>query len=97
MTYPLTKLRMIAFAIAAASVPTASSAQAPKPEVADPPAATPRDESLSDQLSRDKGVIKPPDVERSGAMEKQPPETGAKTPVLPPPGTEGRSKEPEPK
>ena len=59
-------------------------AQAPKPG-----------EPLSDRLAQSKGVICPPDVDP--AMKVPPPESGSKMPVLPPPGTPGGERKPEPK
>ena len=44
-------------------------------------------ESLSDQLARTDGVICPPDVDP--AIKLPTPESGAKTPVIPPPGSPG--------
>lgn len=55
-----------------------------------PPAAGDSGENLSDRLNRSDGVIKPPDIERPNGIEKIPPETGSKMPVIPPPsGPEG--------
>ena len=50
---------------------------------------------LGDKLAQSKGVICPPDVDP--AMKIPPPETGAKMPVIPPPGTPGGERKLDPK
>ena len=50
---------------------------------------------LGEELAKSKGVICPPNVDP--AMKVPPPETGAKTPVIPPPGTPGGDRKVEPK
>jgi hypothetical protein len=51
--------------------------------------------NLSEQLSRSNGVIEPKQIDPE--MVQPPPETGAKTPVIPPPGTPGGNPDVQPK
>lgn len=66
------------------TVPVAPpNAASPPPEQIAPP-----DNNLSKQLSRQKGTLKPPDVDPG--MTVVPPRTnGTSTPVIPPPGSPG--------
>ena len=73
----------------------AAIAQTPPPH--ELPAPKQEDESLSDRLSRDKGVIRPPDVEQPNDMEVKPPDTQSKMPVIPPPGSPGGDESVDPK
>jgi len=52
-------------------------------------------EPLGDRLAQSKGVICPPDVDPG--MKLPPPDSGAKTPVIPPPGAPGGDRKIEPK
>jgi hypothetical protein len=51
---------------------------------------------LGDRLERSNGVIRPPSGVDPGLAEP-PPESGSRTPVIPPPGTPGGSREVNPK
>jgi hypothetical protein len=52
--------------------------------------------NLSDRLDRSKGVIKPPESVDPG-MKVPPPNSDARTPVIPPPGSPGGDRSIEPK
>ena len=89
---------MVAGLVVAVALTLAAAAQAQSTMPADPPpAAGQTSENLSDRLSRDKGVIRPPDVERPNGIEKLPPETGSKMPVIPPPDGPAGNQNVEPK
>jgi hypothetical protein len=60
------------------------------------PVEPPASGSSSSDLSRSGGVIKPPaDVDPQ--MKQTPPSTGARMPIIPPPGTPGGNPEVKPK
>jgi len=65
------------------------------------PSATARDrrpgETLSDQLDRNKGVIRPPAGMDSGIAAPVPDPAPGTTPVIPPPGTPGGNPNIQPK
>lgn len=88
-----------AFVCALAAAPTAAQKQSLPPVNAKcPPEAqtAPKPgEALSDRLAQSKGVICPPDVDPR--MKVPPPESRSKMPVIPPPGTPGGDRKPEPK
>src|SRR5262245_59141517 len=60
-----------------------------------PQATAPDSGSLSENLSRSQGVIEPKPIDPE--MVQPPPETGAKMPVIPPPGTPGGNPDVHPK
>jgi hypothetical protein len=97
----LIAIRKILFAVAFASVFAASAAaqqQPPQPPAAQPPVSTPpaKPECSNNQLGGpSNGVICPPDVDPG--MKIPPPETGAKMPVIPPPGAPGGDQKIQPK
>lgn len=97
----LTGIRLVCVALASASVPAVACAQtAPNQSAPSPknPSDSDGDQTLSDRLSRDKGVIRPPDVEAPNGIEKTPPEQPGRTmPVIPPPGSPGGDPSVEPK
>ena len=74
----------------------------PQPVPEQPPAAAtpppekikPRDDSLSDTLSRRNGVLPPP---QAGQGRILPPPAAGTTPVIPPPGTPGGNPQVRPK
>jgi hypothetical protein len=60
------------------------------------PAVPPASGTSSSDLSRSGGVVKPPD-EVDPAMKRTPPPSGARMPVIPPPGTPGGDQSVKPK
>jgi hypothetical protein len=60
------------------------------------PAVPPASGTSSSDLSRSGGVVKPSD-EVDPAMKRTPPPSGARTPVIPPPGTPGGDQSVKPK
>lgn len=97
-------------AVAMAQTPPASpgekvpEGQKAPPEIAPPSSGkdensgtSGKDESLSDQLSRDKGVIKPPPSGAPDMTVKPPVPEPNTTPVIPPPGSPGGNQDVVPK
>jgi hypothetical protein len=70
------------------------------PEAGQPSEPVPgvkKDESLSDQLAEDKGVIKPPPTGDSEIHTTVPNPNPGRMPVIPPPGTPGGDESVQPK
>jgi hypothetical protein len=61
-----------------------------------PGAGSGSSEPLGDQLDRSNGVIRPPAGVDPG-LTQRPPESGGRTPVIPPPGTPGGKRDLNPK
>jgi hypothetical protein len=87
-------------------LPTSSFSSDPSPQVQSQPGQTiPQagqatgsgsSEPLGDRLERSNGVIRPPGGVDPGLTEP-PPASGSRTPVIPPPGTPGGTREFNPK
>jgi hypothetical protein len=60
------------------------------------PTVPPADGTLSSDLNRSGGVITPP-ADVDPGMKETPPPSGARTPVIPPPGTPGGNQAVKPK
>jgi hypothetical protein len=81
----------------------AAQTQQPIPEIPAPSGQLPQSEtapaheSLGEQLSRSKGLIKPPDGLDAGIEAPAPQPNPGTTPVIPPPGTPGGDPSAEPK
>ena len=89
---------MVAGIVVAIALTLAAAAQAQSPSPANPPpSAGQTNGNLSDRLNQSDGVIKPPDVEQPNGIERLPPETGSKMPVIPPPGGSDGNQSVEPK
>ncbi len=93
-TLSLTALGLIATPVLAQNPQPASPAN-PTVQVAPPNAASPppekiapADRDMSRRLSQQKGAIDPPNVD-PGMTVNPPARNGAKTPVIPPPGSPG--------
>jgi hypothetical protein len=73
----------------------------PLPALAEPPSepvpGVDPDQSLSEQLDENKGVIEPPPVGDAGIHAPAPDPTPGTTPVIPPPGTPGGDPSVQPK
>ena len=79
-------------------VVAAAEEPSPRPGAGQPtmPAVPPASGALSSDLNRSGGVITPPgDVDPE--MKQTPPSTGAKMPIIPPPGTPGGNSAVKPK
>jgi hypothetical protein len=97
------KLRVLAIAIGAAScLPAVPSTRAAEPQgtvvAQDKQPSTDAGSSgnLSERLNQSGGVIKPPENVDPG-MQKPPPESSGKMPVIPPPGSPGGDPNVKPK
>lgn len=79
--------------------PAPPGADVPEGQKAPPEIAPPKndDKSLSDRLSRDKGVIKPPPSATPDMNVEPPVPEPNTTPVIPPPGSPGGDKDVIPK
>jgi hypothetical protein len=82
---------------------TAAAAQTPPSSPEKPPSQIPEkvappleDGTNQKKLERDNGVIRPPDNVDPG-MTAKPPDTGARMPVIPPPGSPGGDESIKPK
>ena len=98
-TFPLIML-MLAAAPTAAQVPVPPPAN-PTVPMASPKGASPPPEKLeppnsTDRLSEQKGTIVPPNVDQ-GMQVKPPRNSGARMPVIPPPGSPGGNRSVVPK
>lgn len=103
---PMTRLAaVLGLAMAAGClIPTLASSADPAAQTT-PPQTVPQagqdtgsgsSEALGDKLDRSNGVIRPPAGVDPG-LTQPPPQTGARMPVIPPPGTAGGKSELNPK
>ncbi len=88
--------KKLGFALFASTLLVSGAAMAEEQKSEPVPGINPN-ESLSDQLDKDKGVIAPPPVGDSEILTPAPDPDPGTTPVIPPPGTPGGDQSIEPK